>query len=754
MTKSIEHNNESLENTCIEASQKYLSYSTKKEANNRGYSQDIIDVHSCTPKITEDGQEIFELHLGKSLKSNEFILRDKYHKIEYLAHRDFHVIWYDHSNLIVSLKFNKKNIALDTGTNPNIELSFDLRILIMNQIAVYENHASHIERPQKQAKVETATGLQYVPSFQHPAMPPLNDEQRLAVHTMLTQAFMTTEGPPGAGKTSIISHPVLSYMHAGLPVAIITSTQVALERSLSEIVKICKDVSIDTNRIVKLGHSSTEYAKAHPETLESNEAVNFVKEKREELLLLQIALKYRQIKSKIDEKEEMLITALMLEDLAVSISNLNNSNMQTFARKHLHMMIDMKINSITNSVKTEGLSAIINDMNYLNFAQRHREFLDYKAQMEKHIVTQPISKEEKALIRIKKLNVDMDGDRMKLYEELIGEKYDYLQEEEIQRKISSIKVEIGKFKKAYAHKKLQNAFLIGMTADTYNSRFKQDTLHVHHIFIDEGGYMPLQKVYAMCRRDIPLAIIGDPKQLPPVFEMNDKITKNGEFESTLLYDMSAFYLETLLKKGYAGVKEAYFKSLPPLPAPANVTLDKTYRFGEKLANILNEYVYKNGFSSAIGEDGFVLEYIDAVNASVAQGARVNLEEVNAIHRLIDSGQVGDDYVILTPYKNQVSQLKKQLKGKISPHQVMSIHSSQGQEWDTVILSVVDYMTKGQCTMWFTDSTNIKSKGCEVLNTAVSRAKNRLILVGHQRFWSVQREQLLGKLFQAAQALKV
>ena len=86
---------------------------------------------------------------------------------------------------------------------------------------------------------------------------------------------------------------------------------------------------------------------------------------------------------------------------------------------------------------------------------------------------------------------------------------------------------------------------------------------------------------------------------------------------------------------------------------------------------------------------------------------------------------------------------------IDPNQIMSIHKSQGQEWDTVIISVVDHASRGAYGMWFTDTTNKMSKGLKVINTAVSRAKKRLMLVGHHGFWIAQGDQLLGELFRNA-----
>ncbi len=83
---------------------------------------------------------------------------------------------------------------------------------------------------------------------------------------------------------------------------------------------------------------------------------------------------------------------------------------------------------------------------------------------------------------------------------------------------------------------------------------------------------------------------------------------------------------------------------------------------------------------------------------------------------------------------------------------MSIHKSQGQEWNTMIIFVVNFQSNGAHGMWFTNTTNKMSKGLKVINTAVSRAKKRLILVGHHGFWIAQENQLLGELFRSGECI--
>ena len=77
--------------------------------------------------------------------------------------------------------------------------------------------------------------------------------------------------------------------------------------------------------------------------------------------------------------------------------------------------------------------------------------------------------------------------------------------------------------------------------------------------------------------------------------------------------------------------------------------------------------------------------------------------------------------------------------------IHTIHSTQGREWDTVVLSVVD----GEKPLLM-DSQNRAVHGLEVLNTAVSRAKKRLVIVCDTACWQGRRGRLLSDLIEIGQ----
>ncbi len=80
---------------------------------------------------------------------------------------------------------------------------------------------------------------------------------------------------------------------------------------------------------------------------------------------------------------------------------------------------------------------------------------------------------------------------------------------------------------------------------------------------------------------------------------------------------------------------------------------------------------------------------------------------------------------------------------------MTVHRSQGREWNTVILSVQDgeHMSSTSEPLRFTSSKGI---GLNLINTAVSRAKKHLVVVCDRRFWSKMESELITELIRAAE----
>ena len=174
-------------------------------------------------------------------------------------------------------------------------------------------------------------------------------------------------------------------------------------------------------------------------------------------------------------------------------------------------------------------------------------------------------------------------------------------------------------------------------------------------------------------------------------------------------------------------------------------LVKTYRFGPALAKVLAKEVYSEQFE---GNENFDTK-LYFINAKRVQGQekRSNISECDVILKYLRENKE-DDIGILTPYTAQRKELKRRFTGNRElQDSVMTVHGSQGREWDTVIFSVAD-----TTDMWFTNSLHPKSDGKKVINTAVSRAKKKLIIVCDAEYWKPMEKQLIGKILSVAEEI--
>jgi len=298
----------------------------------------------------------------------------------------------------------------------------------------------------------------------------------------------------------------------------------------------------------------------------------------------------------------------------------------------------------------------------------------------------------------------------------------------------------------------QNIQLIACTLDYYASEYKDRKMNMQHLFLDEAGYANMIKAGMLFNHKVPITFLGDHAQLPPVCELNDfSIEREKEFESMFLWAQSAIYIETLFNLSKEEVRYQYLKNITPtLRYVSKTSLNTTYRFAENLAKVLGYHVYSLDFSSGNKDSVTQIYYIHATKEEEYK-SRTSITEVIAIKSLtrILNHKGISDYAILTPYKNQVKMLGQHLPDERKEFKIMTVHGSQGREWDTVILSVTDTSDK-----WFVDSLNPNSRGLNLVNTAVSRARKRLFIVCDTNYWKRQTGQLITDLIRVGKEINL
>lgn len=312
--------------------------------------------------------------------------------------------------------------------------------------------------------------------------------------------------------------------------------------------------------------------------------------------------------------------------------------------------------------------------------------------------------------------------------------------EQSEEQIPQWKNEIQNLQERLAQYKqdLSQKSVLGMTLDCFIGMTLQESPEINHVFVDEAPYAPIAKILPLMNLRCPISMLGDHFQIPPVCECdNDAIIQS-------YWAKSAIFLEDAFRFGN-NFDSLNNKENPQFQIIKRNNLTRSYRFGQSLAAILDEFVYKDIEFTGVGDDTNIscidckpLNH-DRRRRQHNKPKRLNNAEVesilNYIRSLIEKNI--SSIAILAPYKEPVYLIRRRLKDRFGDNifdkvEVLNTHKSQGREWDYVLFSVCDTGNIPGNTPFFTDSNN--SDGKKVLNTTISRARQKLILFMDIDYW--------------------
>lgn len=348
----------------------------------------------------------------------------------------------------------------------------------------------------------------------------------------------------------------------------------------------------------------------------------------------------------------------------------------------------------------------------------------------------------------KRLSFDSESGK---YESVTERDSAFFQEErrQIEQQIQLLEQKKEELEQADPGKRMEECQVIACTIDLCLNRLPvSGEHHFAHVFLDEAGYSSLIKATTLTAYGDKVTFLGDHMQLPPVCEADDREIRKENLFLLALWAQSALFTETVFSEEPEDLCMDYLNKTPiPFVAMKKFNLVNSYRFGEALARVLAADVYDRSFRGNDGQDTRIY-YLDAPKRPELK-KRVSQSECEVIEKLLRNyGGLRETSGIIAPYRNQVEALKQMAKRTRFPlDSVVTVHQSQGREWDNVLLSVTD-----TTDMFFTNSLSPVSDGKKVINTAVSRAKKNLILVCDYQYWIRQRSQLIGKLLAVAEPL--
>lgn len=763
---------EEIQEHCISSSQKYFEY--LKEHN-------LGVVVNQIAQIQIEGNEI-ELILGRKLhRPDRIVIHDNRTNEDFLLGTHFEIVSNDVENhrLVIQVCLDEEgNRMFAINENRDYEIRDDLKFLVENVESWHENHqlAPFAHDQVNEAKIKEWDKLDAP-----------DPDQKTAIEKVLANQFSYVWGPPGSGKTKmVLTNCVFHYLSNSderVLIGVFAPTNNALEVTMGALLENADLLGFDRNKFLRLGYPSKEFVSKYPEVCEKPGIERELKNCEDQL---EVYKKVLCIRSKIERGKSALGK---LAGVGMEFQNYvsNKGVLQGLSDKKegLEVREEKIVGQILYRTKKfmggedsedvkqiqESILAIRKEIENresdIRDIRRHVEALIDELREVSPQIVQDLDLEEVFENRDETVNLfhriqdknneienwiaDKEKEIEKEFRSFDLDNYSSCDSEELKIKQQECEETIKKLKSQTVEERLKKEVVVlGATLDGYVGKYKEGGHpQFQHVFVDEAGYVPLVKSLALRHQGCLFTLLGDHKQLPPICEMN-RATLNQEVNKDVkfLWAKPSLFAKSIFLHEEDELYEQTFDCLQDIKP---LILRTTHRFGPNMANILDEFVYGFGFKSNVDEE--VNCYVLNAYNEEHQENNENQGECDLILSLINNGKVStDNSVILTPYKNQVALLDRVMRENNQNVEVMTIHRSQGREWNNLILSVVD---GSRNRPWFTDSTNLESRGLAVLNTAISRVKKNLYIVCEKDYWLKRHDaeqQLLSRLVQEAKDL--
>ena len=257
---------------------------------------------------------------------------------------------------------------------------------------------------------------------------------------------------------------------------------------------------------------------------------------------------------------------------------------------------------------------------------------------------------------------------------------------------------------------LNNAFPIIFSTNISSCRLGNPEYKFDLVVMDEAGQCNVAHALIPIAKAESLLLVGDPNQLKPVIVLEDSVN------------------EKLMEK--YNVPESYnYKGNSILSVMRNhdniskyILLKYHYRCGRKIIKFSNDRYYGSELDlSCLKEEG-ELEFLSVKNANIFE-KNAAYDEANEIIKYIKRNNMSN-VSIITPFVNQQNLLNKLLiENKIEDVNCGTIHSLQGAEKETIILSTaISSETSKKTYEWIKNNF-------ELINVGVTRAKKKLVIAG-------------------------
>jgi superfamily I DNA and/or RNA helicase len=582
------------------------------------------------------------------------------------------------------------------------------------------------------------------PEHLTPGYHELNSAQREAVARALGSEITFVWGPPGTGKTEVVSCIVDGCVKQDLRVLFVAPTHYAVDQALGRICDLLRNTSkFDAGLVQRVGDIQVESLREKYESFivaqqvlsrvtgESNGKIQQVRERQSQLT------KQIDARKRLDPMVASLKTKR--EKRSENDVNLKDANARITHLTNLGNQLQQQIKDAANRT---GIFAGRAAKKAVKWQTELAEIVDEIT--ERRTVSSVLkSKIEQLDDEISQLSAEVDDVAIKVGPETLSQ----LQEkaEQVQHELKQLDDRIKDIKQALA----VNCQVAAMTAQrSIRGRIPLQSVDV--VVIDEAGMVDLPTAFHLASRATKRIIVaGDFRQLPAIVN-GDTDRKASAQERELVRRWVA--RDAFHAAGVAGPHGIQCDDR------RLVRLDTQYRMRPEICEVVNAVAYPDAplqtgrdDTSSVPPSPMLeapLVLLDTSDCAV-QGASAYRNEVHAalVRELVrflqhddvlptrraDDAEPGKTLAVITPYKEQVRLLDGQLRerfGKAYEGLVDTVHRFQGSERPVIVVDTVTGAS-GQLGNFF-EGNGLQSSTCRLMNVALSRARDHLVIVANVR----------------------
>lgn len=254
------------------------------------------------------------------------------------------------------------------------------------------------------------------------------------------------------------------------------------------------------------------------------------------------------------------------------------------------------------------------------------------------------------------------------------------------------------------------------------------------LLIDEAGQAPAQAAVGAIMRSKRCIVVGDPLQLEPIIGLPTSVQDILRKQMTAHENSLSQYTSVQKRVDFTESHGTYLENDEGIKTWVGSPLRVHRRCHSPMFEISNTTTYSNMMVHGKKGDECHLppsQWIDIISTS-ASGHWINEEGQEAMRyvRELRSAGVGEkDIYLISPFRDVVHGLKEIFKDLNLVHkdQIGTIHTVQGKEAKVVILVLGSNPESEGARIWAASKPNL-------LNVAVTRAKDRLYIIGNKSKW--------------------